>query len=135
MAKIQIIVQNVVTGNSWTEDYDKPGIGDNGNTLQAEDWAFKLIEWFNDTCHLGEAHRRLLGTKIIGASTAHVWVKRTSGMSLLFNRSVVDVFFCGNCGITGKKYGIGKSAVKRDYKYRAKKYEECHGAPTQANES
>jgi hypothetical protein len=36
--KIRIKCRNVDTGNEWTEDYDKAGIGNNGNVQQAEDW-------------------------------------------------------------------------------------------------
>lgn len=124
MAKIRIKIRNVVTGNEWTEDYDKVGIGDNGNIYQANDWANKLIESFNDTCRPGESHRELLSTEIIGVSMTHDWVKLTSGMSTSFRGNVVDLFRCKLCGITGKRYGL-RTGVKRDSKYRAKKYEAC----------
>ncbi len=58
--KIRIKVRNLTTGNEWHEDYDKIGIGDNGNIYQANDWAHELVERFNDTCRPGESKRKLL---------------------------------------------------------------------------
>ena len=36
-----------------------------------------------------------------------------------------DVMKCVRCGITGKRYGLVD--IKRDPKYKAKKYETCQG--------
>jgi hypothetical protein len=125
--KIRIKVRNVVNRNEWTEDYDKPGIGDNGNTQQAEDWAFQLIERFNETCRPGESHRELIGTEVLEESGAHhAWTKRTNGMSVEFRGRLVDLFECSKCHITGKRMTLG-STIKRDSKYRAKKYDLCLG--------
>jgi hypothetical protein len=129
MSKIRITVRNVVTGNLWTEDYDKVGIGDNGNLCQAEDWAHQLIQRFNETCRPGESHRELLKTELLGASTAHDWFKRTDGMSVNFRGRIVDIMECRKCGVTGKRYGLHSTFnVKRDAKFRAKKYEVCDEA-------
>ena len=125
MAKIRITVKNLVTGSDWTEEYDKPGIGDNGNLGQAEDWAFNLIEWFNSTCKPGESHRLLVATELVGESGHHHdWYKRTDGMSVEFRGRLVDLFECRKCGVTGKKMGLD-TPIKRDHKFRAKKYAEC----------
>jgi hypothetical protein len=124
--KIRIKVRNVVTGREWTEDYDKNGIGDNGgNVQQAEDWAFQLIKRFNETCRPGEYHRELLSTELLGTSTLqHDWYKRTDGMSVNFKGRLVDLFECRKCGITGKRLSLG-SSIRRDSKYRGKKFESC----------
>jgi hypothetical protein len=122
--KIRIKVRNLTTGSEWTEEYDKVGIGDNGNIHQAEDWAFKLIERFNAGCRPGESHRELLATELIGASTKHDWYKRTDGMSVAFRGQIVDIFECRECGITGKRFGVN-GGINRDSKYRAKKYAVC----------
>ena len=122
--KIQIKVRVVSTGQEWTEDYDKVGIGENGNIQQAEDWAFQLVKQFNDGCRPGESHRELLSTKLTGASTEHEWYKRTDGMSVEFRGQLVDVFEC-RCGITGKRFGLS-GAIKRDSKFKAKKYGACN---------
>jgi hypothetical protein len=127
MAKIRITVRNLTTKSEWTEDYDKVGIGDNGNLAQAEDWAFQLVKRFNDTCQPGESRRKLLKTELVGASTAHDWYKRTDGMSVPFRGQMVDVFECRKCGITGKKFRLDTVDVRRDSKYKAKKYESCSG--------
>jgi hypothetical protein len=126
ISKIRITVRNVKTGNEWTEDYDKVGIGDNGNLLQAEDWAFQLVKWFNDALRPEESPRELLKTELIGASTAHDWYKRTNGMSVQFRGQLVDVFECRKCGVTGKKFRLDSVDVRRDAKFKAKKYDVCN---------
>lgn len=78
--KIRIKVRNIVTANEWTEDYDKVGIGENGNIQQAEDWAAQLIKRFNETCRPGESGRELLGVELLGASTDQrdrIWNRRS----------------------------------------------------------
>lgn len=122
--KIRIKVRNVVTAEEWTEDYDKVGIGDNGNTMQAEDWARNLIEGFNKGCHTGQSNRELLGVELIGASTAHDWYKRTDGMSVRFRGRIADIFECRICGVTGKRFGLF-STIQRDSRFRAKRFEVC----------
>ena len=92
--KIRIRVRSLVTGNEWTEDYDKVGIGENGNLAQAEDWAFQLVKRFNDTCRPNESKRELLSTELIGVSTDHDWYKRTDGMSVSFRGRITDIFEC-----------------------------------------
>lgn len=119
--KVRITVSPVGAKESWTEEYDCPTI----TTLeQAEVWAVALIAQFNVTCRPSERKRKLLKTEIVGVSTAHVWVKRTAGMSVEFRGRLVDLMYCAECGVTGKRYGLGGSP-KRDSKYRAKKYAEC----------
>jgi hypothetical protein len=126
--KIRIKVKGVA--GEWTEDYDQVGIKD---LWQAESWAAGLIDNFNNTLRPGESRRELLGTEIIGASTAHDWFKRTDGMSVRFQGGLVDVMECSKCGITGKRQGVS-SVIKRDSKYRAKKFAIC-GAANSAPET
>jgi hypothetical protein len=119
--KIRIKVRNVKTDNEWTEDYDKEGIG---NISQAEGWAAQLIERFNETLRPGESRREVVSTELIGESTEHRWYKRTDGMSSRFRGALVDLFECSKCGVTGKRHGVS-SIIKRDSKYRAKKFSVC----------
>lgn len=122
--KIKITVRDTSSRTEWTETYDRVGIGDNGNLQQAEDWALQLIKHFNETLHPGESRREVVRTEIAGVSTAHDWYKRTDGMSARIGGRIVDVFECSKCGITGKRAGLS-SIVKRDSKYRAKKFAVC----------
>lgn len=130
MAKIRITVRNVNRGDSWTEDFDKAGIGDNGNLMQAEDWAFQLIQSFNRTCRPGESERVLLKTEVVGISTEHDWFKRTDGMSTSFRGRMADIMECSKCGITGKRFGLGHAGIKRDAKYRSRRYSFCPPSPS-----
>jgi len=119
--KIRIKVRSLENGQEWAEDYDQPGIGD---LQQAEKWAAGLIENFNQTLRPGESRRKLLVTELVGTSTTHQWYKRTDGMSLPFRGALVDLLECSKCGVTGKRYGLS-SIIKRDSKYRAKKFAVC----------
>ena len=121
--KIKITVKNATS--EWSEEYDRAGIGDNGNILQAQDWAYQLIETFNETLRPFEKRRELIGVEIIGKSApAHDWIKRTNGMSVEFRGALVDLFECRKCGITGKRFRLG-DAVKRDSKYKAQRFANC----------
>jgi hypothetical protein len=126
--KLRIKVRSVNSGKEWTEDYDEIGIGDNGNIMQAQDWAHQLIERFNEveTRRGTKLYRELLGVELVSVSVQHDWYKRTDGMSVNFRGRPVDIFECRNCGITGKRAGLS-SNIKRDSRYRAKKFEICQG--------
>lgn len=120
VVNIRITVKNVSTGNTWDEDYDKLEV----SSENATKWAKNLISWFNQTYRPGESKRKLLKVQVIGQSTEHNWYKRTDGMSVLFRGSVLDIFECSACGVTGKRL-FGTSAIKRDHKYKAKKFAVC----------
>ena len=93
--------------------------------LRAQDWAYQLIETFNETLRPFEKRRELIGVEIIGKSApAHDWIKRTNGMSVEFRGALVDLFECRKCGITGKRFRLG-DAVKRDSKYKAQRFANC----------
>lgn len=107
----------------WHEDYDRPEIED-GDIQSATDWAGQLIEGFNQNLRPGELRRELVCVERLGASTDHTWYKRTDGMSARIGGRIVDVMECSKCGVTGKKAGLS-SVIKRDSKYRAKKFAVC----------
>lgn len=119
--KVQITVKSVKRDQSWTEDYDVLSVK---TQPEAATWALELIKRFNESCHPGESHRELLQADLVGESMQHDWYKRTDGMSVRFRNQLVDIFECRNCGITGKRFGLGGS-IKRDYKWRAKKHDKC----------
>lgn len=126
--KLRLKIRNPASGNEWLEEYDKRGIGDNGNVQQAQDWAFELVKHYNATLRPGESPRELLSTEIVGTSTEHDWYKRTDGMSVSFRGRMVDLFECSKCGVTGKKGSLAGS-IKRDSKFKGKKYAICGGEP------
>lgn len=117
--KIRITVQSLRSKDSWPEEYSAPENNPQG-------WAESLIKRFNDSCRPGESKRKLISVEVLGASTEHRWYKRTDGMSVHFRGNLVDIMECSACGVTGKRFGI-QGGIKRDSKYRAKKYAVCGG--------
>ena len=118
-----LYVRNLKNSNEWTESYDRPEITDQA---AADKWASSLIDWYNSTTKPGEAKRKLLKVELIGASAAHSWYKRTDGMSVDFRGAMVDLYACTYCEVTGKRR-MHSSTVKRDSKYRTRKFEKCRG--------
>lgn len=108
--------------NGWEEKYDKPEIE---TVEEAWDWADRTVRKFNATLRPGERARTLTGVRGEGDSKAHHWLK-TSLATQMRGNIAFDNYRCDRCGITGKRYGLS-GTVKRDAKYRAKKYEECGG--------
>ena len=125
--KVKFTVRDT-TGASWTETIDNHDI----KTLdQAERFCHNLVSSFNTVerrRYGAEASTRtLISCEIEGASQVpvpHTWVKRTDGMSVLFNGRHVDLMMCSHCHVTGKRFGLS-GVVKRDSEFRAKKYEGC----------
>ena len=106
----------------WWEDYDE-AIDD------PDKWAKETLRQFNNDLKSYEKPRTLLAVEILDrVNTHHDWVKRTDGMSVIVRGECVDLMFCSRCKVTGKRHGLSV-AVKRDAKWRAKKYERCQEAP------
>lgn len=119
--KLKIKVRSLGTKREWEEDYDVLIVG---NLQQAEEWADRLIKRFNETLRPGELRREVVSTSLVGVSTKHDWQKMTSGMSVSFRGGIVDIFQCSVCQVTGKRFGL-RAGIKRDSKFRAKKYAIC----------
>ena len=116
--KFRILVKDSM--QEWRETFDLPA-------TDAHAWAKKTVSSFNSSLRPGELPRELLKVEVIDEeNTCHDWIKRTDGMSVSFRGRVVDLMFCKQCGATGKRYGLS-SDIKRDSKYRAKKWEHCPG--------
>lgn len=114
--KFKILVKN--KNEEWWEDY-------NINTDDPEKLSSGMVNSFNDSLRPGESPRKLLKVEIISEKNIkHDWIKRTDGMSVLFRGEHVDLIYCGKCGITGKRYGMG-NPTRIDSKYRLKKYQTC----------
>lgn len=119
MAKIEIEVKKIGSERTWKEEY----VIDNDNPVE---WAKTTIDNFNATLHSGESPRELVGVEVLDESeknSQHKWIK-TNLMTIVRGSSVYDTMECENCGITGKRYGLGKEVI-RDSKYKAKKYDKC----------
>lgn len=109
----------------FSEEYDVPTV----TTKQgAYSYAKEMLENFNEVevRRYGRktALRELLSVELVGESTAHTWYKRTDGMSQNFRGRIVDLMRCSICGVEGKRFGTS-SVIKRDAKFRAKKFEVC----------
>ena len=119
--KFRIFCKNKGTDDStghW-EDYDK-------EVEDPQSWAKQTIENFNNSLKPGEQPRELLKVEILGEGNKfHDWIKRTGGMSVMFRGQCVDECYCSRCKVTGKRFGLSRF-VKRDSKFRAKKYEYCN---------
>jgi hypothetical protein len=99
------------------------------NDVDPIEWVKKALDSFNATLKPNELPRRYKShtseTKKDDKEN-HDWIKRLTGMSVQFRNQIVDVFYCSKCGITGKRYNLG-GVIKRDSKFRAKKYAQCIG--------
>lgn len=120
MPKIEIEVKKVGHKETWTEEY----VID--NNINHVEWAERTIENFNATLHHGESPRELVGVQVLNETdkpNKHKWVK-TNLMTIVRGSNFYDTMKCEICNITGKRHGLG-SEIKRDSKYKAKKYEKC----------
>ncbi|HEB27876.1 MAG TPA: hypothetical protein ENI05_08895 [Porticoccus sp.] len=123
--KFKIKVSNIDVGEPWHEPYDKPEVT---NLKEAQAWAKDTVKWFNETCQSGEQHRELHGVELDGPSEVHEWYKLSLTTQLGSGRlsgQSYDVMACENCDVTGKRFGLGEGGIKRDSKFRAKKYSRC----------
>lgn len=105
----------------WWEEYDK-------ETVDADEWGRSIIDFFNSTLRPTEKPRSFLGSEVIDADNGkfHDWVKQLNGMSVPFRGSIVDIFKCSRCGMTGKRYGTGD--ITPDSKFKAKVFRRCDTA-------
>lgn len=106
---------------TWKEQYKCDG--------DPQTFATELLSKFNTTLRTGEKARELVGVRVLEDEPTvldHVWSKEN--LFTVENRGrYYDVMRCKRCGITGKRFGLSGS-VRRDSKYRAKKYEKCRAA-------
>ncbi len=114
------IAHMVNPGEPWKETFTIPAAAD------PQGWINDTVCKFNATLREGERARMCVSFKVVGTERRHRWVKMTAGQSVQFRGSTVDLHTCQDCGITGKRYGLSP-VIKRDSKYRAKRYEFCTG--------
>lgn len=93
-------------------------------------WAEAQVKSFNESLRPWEKPRSILSIEILEDDNAayHDWRKDITRMSISDHLGHYDGMICNKCGITGKRFGMGERGVKRDSKYRAKKYARCDTA-------
>ncbi len=109
------------SGKPWNEDEDRPQIRD---LAHAETWAKSTVAMFNRTLRPNELARTLVRVEALSAeSAAHDWQK-TNLVTVQHGRSLYDTYRCTECGITGKRYGLG-GEILRDSQFKSRGYADC----------
>lgn len=125
--KIKMQVKSVNTGAVWGEEYD---IKDNESPVR---YAQKLVEGFNNTLRPNESPRELVGVEVLEEDSdlviKHDWQKQNM-ITVAKGSRFYDVYKCGICGVTGKRYGLS-AVVVRDSAFKGKVYETCGTAIAQ----
>lgn len=113
---------------AWTETY-KEGESASFGRADADlyQWAARLIGKFNDTLRPHEKPRILDTVKVSEVDDKaqpldHDWHK-TNLVTVEQRGQYFDVMACTRCPVTGRRYGL--THVKRDAKFKAKKYDHC----------
>jgi len=117
------------SNNDWFEEY-------NEKTEDAQEYAEKMVESFNNTLKPYETKRTLISVEVMESSNdeLHDWVKQSYGMSQVFRGQIVDIMRCSKCGITGKRFGLS-SHVKIDSKYKKKCFQKCNTSKEELRKS
>ncbi len=117
MAKIEIEVRAVGGKSSWKEEYNCEG--------DPNQYAKNLIARFNSTLREGEIPREVVNVTVLDEKeNNHEW-RKVNAITVSHAGRTFDKYECERCGITGKRHGV--ALLKRDSKYKAKKYEKCQG--------
>jgi hypothetical protein len=119
--KIAVGIRENSTGREWIENHDLPNVSGQAN---AEAWAQATLDTFNKTLRPYESPRTLTSVTIEGVSAEHRWQKISPVTQISPRGRIYDVYKCADCEVTGKRIGLS-SVVKRDSKYRAKKWATC----------
>lgn len=106
--------------------------GDGQNTFRVGDdigaWATRIIQTFNETLKPNESVRELLAIVVDEIADEkpvlldHEWSK-TNAVTVEERGRMFDRMKCIRCGVTGKRYGLTNTSIRRDSAFRAKKYE------------
>lgn len=119
MKKIKAVIGHENSDRGWEEEFD---IEDDVN---AEEFVSSLVSHFNNTLRPGEQRRKLISVSDTGekGTQNHKWSK-TNVITIRGRNGLYDTVVCDICGITGRRYGIGREVIP-DREYRAKCYETC----------
>jgi hypothetical protein len=96
------------------------------DTSDPEAWARQTLASFNATLRPHEQPRSLLAVSSVDEDNGspHRWVKLN--LHVHSNHlGVYDAYRCERCGITAKRSMAGTGRLRRDSKYRAKRYDSC----------
>lgn len=117
----------------WNEDEDRPDIT---SIEDAKAWAEYTVASFNNAIRPHEKPRELVGVEDLddgeGSTkkfrSMHNWQKTNlvTIMGKYFGSH--DTMECENCGITGKRHGIGDHGVIHDPEFKAPGYASCSQA-------
>ncbi len=131
--KFRLIVTDE-RGKEWSEDENRSEIA---NMAEAEKWATKIIQSFNDTLRPGELPRTIVRVEPLGDDDddgkawpeikRHDWEKTNLVTVMNDYFGSHDTMKCRQCGITGKRFGIGPS-VKIDSDFKAAGFLDCERA-------
>ncbi len=113
---------------AWWENFDEEEVVDEAT---AKAWADATLQRFNDTLRPGEEPRRFTGrAELLGAGKKeHRWHKLNI-TTQSDHRGHFDMMRCEVCRAEGRRYGFGERGVKRAAAWKAKKWVNCPGAPT-----
>ena len=123
--KFRIRTKKVGTSDdtAWWETYEK-------DTQDPTQWGKDIIDYFNSTLHPGESARVFIEAEIIDEETGdpeHSWNK-TNSVTIVKGSTNYDTVKCSRCGVTGKRYGLGRGTINFDRKFKPKVYERCDTA-------
>ena len=125
--KFIVTVRHKSGGESWEEPYDKSGI----NSLEdAKEWSFATVDNFNATLRPHERARKVVSVRLADNSVSdeHDFHKTCLVTVNDPRLGLYDRMACRVCGVTGKRFGLGRNGVKIDSKYKAKKFQKCSTA-------
>ena len=106
-------------GEEWTEDEDRADIN---NMDDATAWAVEIMQRFNDTLRPHERARTLVRVEPLPdgegeTGATHDWEKTNLVTVMHKYFGSHDTMKCKNCGITGKRFGLGPQvAIDSDFK-------------------
>jgi hypothetical protein len=84
-----------------------------------------VATWNKEYRHPTAKERELVSVEILDSTNhiEHVW-RKTNLVTVSDSSGMYDAYACENCGVTGRRYGIG-GPLRRDKKFKANKYRFC----------
>ena len=127
--KIQCKHKGADDSKAWWENYNK-------KVENPQKWAEETVDEFNATLRPHEKPRELIGVQVLEDDNNgfHNWYKLTAGQSVPFKGSIVDLYKCDKCGMSGKRFGIS-SHIKNDSKFKGKAFDRCDTAKVKIAEN
>lgn len=111
----------------WDEEYTEAAEvnGFPYGHANPEQWGRALVKKFNDTLQPGERPRDVLGVRVVELTAdeaakvpiAHDWEK-TNAVTIYKRGQLYDTAKCRRCGVTAKRFGVGRHVVDPKWKKR-----------------